>query len=754
MEEEKRMDGVLPSLEETAPGDMEALYAELEEKSLRCNPGLNRARLRAAYEYARDKHAGQLRKDGSPYISHPLSAAIICTGMGLDEDSIIACLLHDVIEDTDATHEEVARLFGGEVADLVEGVTKLTRVVYTTKEEAQMENLRKMLLAMSKDIRVILIKIADRLHNMHTMNFQSEAKRREKALETMEIYAPLAHRLGMQRVKWELEDLSLIYLDPIGYQEIVVQLDARMEELSEFMDSIRERIETRLRDLGIQCEVSGRLKHIYSIYRKMAAQNKKFNEILDLCAFRVIVNSLADCYNVLGQIHELYTPIPGRFKDYIATPKPNMYQSIHTSVIGSEGIPFEVQIRTWEMHHTAEYGIAAHWKYKDGIQGKADEEKFAWIRSLLEAQQDTEAPEFLADLKVDMFADEVFVFTPKGDVINLPAGATPIDFAYAIHSQVGNHMTGAKVNGRIVSFDRVLENGDIVEVSTSPSAKGPARDWIVLAKSATARTKIRQWFKKERREENILRGRAAMEAAFRHAGLSLDVLEDEEIVSGALKKLAVTSLDDLYAAVGYGGMTTVRAVNRIKEELQKGQKEKIQPEDLLTREPAAPRSGGVDGVLVGDLENCLVKFSRCCTPVPGDPIVGFITKGYGVSIHRKDCANYTRAQGDAKEKSRWVPVEWADTAGRQYTAALNITADARQNLILDIVTAMNAEKVGVTSLNIRETGGGVAIAFLTVLVRSADVLYLAIRHLRNIRGVRDVLRPGSEPEPGERGARG
>jgi len=748
------MDGVLPSLEETAPGDMEALYAELEEKSLRCNPGLNRARLRAAYEYARDKHAGQLRKDGSPYISHPLSAAIICTGMGLDEDSIIACLLHDVIEDTDATHEEVARLFGGEVADLVEGVTKLTRVVYTTKEEAQMENLRKMLLAMSKDIRVILIKIADRLHNMHTMNFQSEAKRREKALETMEIYAPLAHRLGMQRVKWELEDLSLIYLDPIGYQEIVVQLDARMEELSEFMDSIRERIETRLRDLGIQCEVSGRLKHIYSIYRKMAAQNKKFNEILDLCAFRVIVNSLADCYNVLGQIHELYTPIPGRFKDYIATPKPNMYQSIHTSVIGSEGIPFEVQIRTWEMHHTAEYGIAAHWKYKDGIQGKADEEKFAWIRSLLEAQQDTEAPEFLADLKVDMFADEVFVFTPKGDVINLPAGATPIDFAYAIHSQVGNHMTGAKVNGRIVSFDRVLENGDIVEVSTSPSAKGPARDWIVLAKSATARTKIRQWFKKERREENILRGRAAMEAAFRHAGLSLDVLEDEEIVSGALKKLAVTSLDDLYAAVGYGGMTTVRAVNRIKEELQKGQKEKIQPEDLLTREPAAPRSGGVDGVLVGDLENCLVKFSRCCTPVPGDPIVGFITKGYGVSIHRKDCANYTRAQGDAKEKSRWVPVEWADTAGRQYTAALNITADARQNLILDIVTAMNAEKVGVTSLNIRETGGGVAIAFLTVLVRSADVLYLAIRHLRNIRGVRDVLRPGSEPEPGERGARG
>ena len=743
-EDVKRIDGALPSPDSAKADDMERLYAELVEKSRHYNPNLDEARVRKAYEYARDKHGSQLRKDGSPYISHPLATASICAGMGLDEDSIIACLLHDTIEDTDATYEEVSKLFGSEVADLVEGVTKLTRVVYTTKEEAQMENLRKMLLAMSKDIRVILIKIADRLHNMHTMNFQSEAKRREKALETMEIYAPLAHRLGMQRVKWELEDLSLIYLDPIGYQEIVVQLDARMEELSEFMDKIQGRIKQRMNDCGVACEVSGRLKHIYSIYRKMMAQNKKFNEILDLCAFRVIVDSVPDCYNVLGQIHELFTPIPGRFKDYIATPKPNMYQSIHTSVIGSEGIPFEVQIRTQEMHHTAEYGVAAHWKYKDGIQGKADEDKFAWIRSLLEAQQDTDAPEFLSELKVDMFSDEVFVFTPKGDVINLPAGATPIDFAYSIHSQVGNHMTGAKVNGRIVSFDRVLENGDIVEVSTSPTSKGPGRDWIALAKSATARTKIRQWFKKEKREENILRGRAAVEASLKHAGISTDVLADTELMAAVEKRLAVTSLDDLFAAVGYGGMTTVRCLNRIKEELARSQKEnRVQPEDLLVKEPER-RSGGVDGVLVGDLDNCLVKFSRCCTPIPGDSVVGFITRGFGVSIHRKDCQNYRKALRDPAEGQRWVPVQWADTAGRQYTAALDITAEARQNLILDIVTAMNAEKVGVTSLNIRETGDGGAIAFLTVLVKDLETLNGAIRHLRGIRGVRDVLRPGGE----------
>ena len=606
-----------------------------------------------------------------------------------------------------------------------------------------MENLRKMLMAMARDIRVILIKIADRLHNMQTMNFQSEAKRREKALETMEIYAPIAHRLGMQRMKWELEDLSLLYLDPIGYQEIIVQLDQRRQELEDFMARIREKITARMEECGIRCEVSGRMKHIYSIYRKMYSQNKQFSEVLDLCAFRVIVDSIADCYNVLGQIHDLFNPLPGRFKDYIATPKPNMYQSIHTTVIGTEGIPFEVQIRTYEMHHTAEYGVAAHWKYKDGITALGDEEKFAWIRSLLEAQQDTEAGEFVHELKIDMFADEVFVFTPRGDVINLPAGATPIDFAYSIHSQVGNHMTSARVNGRIVSFDHKLENGDIVEVVTSPNAKGPARGWINLAKSATARTKIRQWFKREKREENILRGRAALEAEMKHQGLNPDLLTDPELLPIVLKKLAVTSLDDLYAAVGYGGMTAVRSVNRFKEELNRVQKQDklLQQAEKLTQQPAHQASeASVKGVRVSDLDNCLVKFSRCCTPVPGDDVVGFITRGLGVSVHRKECTNYRSSV--EKGESRWVRVSWGDTAGSVYPAALTVDAVGRQNLIIDIATALNAEKVTITSMNIREIQGGGAVAYLTVTVHDREELNAAIRRLRGVRGVRDVVRPG------------
>ena len=723
--------------------DTEKRYEELEKRALSYNPGLDKARLRAAYDYARVKHEGQLRKDGSPFVTHPLEVAHNCAEMGLDEDSLIAALLHDTIEDTDASHEEIARLFGESVAELVEGVTKLTRVTYTSKEEEQMENLRKMLMAMARDIRVILIKIADRLHNMQTMNFQTEAKRREKALETMEIYAPIAHRLGMQRVKWELEDLSLLYLDPIGYQEIVVQLDRRRKELEDFMARIREKIIARLEECGIRGEVSGRMKHIYSIYRKMFSQNKQFSEVLDLCAFRVIVDNIADCYNVLGQIHDLFNPIPGRFKDYIATPKPNMYQSIHTTVIGSEGIPFEVQIRTYEMHHTAEYGVAAHWKYKDGITALGDEEKFAWIRSLLEAQQDTEAGEFVHELKIDMFADEVFVFTPRGDVINLPAGATPIDFAYSIHSQVGNHMTSARVNGRIVSFDHKLENGDIVEVVTSPNAKGPARGWINLAKSASARTKIRQWFKREKREENILRGRAAMEAEMKHQGLNPDLLSDPELLPIVLKKLAVTSLDDLYAAVGYGGMTAVRSVNRFKEELNRVQKQDkvLQQAEKLTQQPAPqPSEASVKGVRVSDLDNCLVKFSRCCTPVPGDEVVGFITRGLGVSVHRKDCSNY-RSSGE-KGGGRWVRVTWGDTAGSVFSAALTVDAVGRQNLIIDLATALNAEKVTITSMNIRETQGGGAVAHLTVMVHDLNELNSAMRRLRGLRGVKDVVRPG------------
>ncbi|MEG0764630.1 MAG: bifunctional (p)ppGpp synthetase/guanosine-3',5'-bis(diphosphate) 3'-pyrophosphohydrolase, partial [Pseudoflavonifractor sp.] len=513
-------------------------YQALEEKIKAYSPTLDTQRLFAAFTYADNAHSGQLRKDGSPFVTHPLAVAEIVADLELDTDSIIAAMLHDCIEDTAATHEEIAKLFGTPVAELVEGVTKLTRVQYTSKEEEQMENLRKMLMAMAKDIRVILIKICDRLHNMRTMNYQSARKQKEKALETMEIYAPIAHRLGMQKIKWELEDLSLQYLDPVGYQEIAAELAARSSAHEEFLASIQRRITDRLEEDGVKCTVYGRVKHIYSIYRKMFAQNKTLDEIFDLYAVRVIVDDIPACYNVLGCIHDLFKPVLGRFKDYIGTPKPNMYQSLHTTVIGREGIPFEVQIRTWEMHHTAEYGIAAHWKYKQGMANSklGTEESFEWVRKLLESQQDADAEEFVRTMKIDMFADEVFVFTPQGDVINLPAGATPIDFAYSIHSAVGNHMTGAKVNGRIVTFDSTLKNGDIVEVITTKSAHGPSRDWMKICKSNEARNKIRQWFKKERREENIATGRSAFESELRHQGLTMTAITADDVLPAILKK--------------------------------------------------------------------------------------------------------------------------------------------------------------------------------------------------------------------------
>lgn len=480
------------------PLDPDKMFAALEEKIKNSGVEMDMGRIRAAYDMARLAHSGQLRRDGSPYVTHCVAAADISVDMGLDEDSVVAALLHDVIEDTQLTHHDIARQFGEPVANIVEGVTKLTRVQYTSKEDEQMENLRKMLMAMAKDIRVILIKIADRLHNMRTMAYQTEEKQRIKSLETMEIYAPIAHRLGMQRAKWELEDLALMYLDPTGYNEIMQTLQERMPTLEAFMNDVEGQIKRRLEEEGMHASVYSRIKHIYSIYRKMYAQKLDINGIFDLCAFRVIVDTIPDCYNVLGIIHDMFKPVPGRFKDYISTPKPNMYQSVHTTVIGSQGIPFEVQIRTWEMHRTAEYGIAAHWKYKIGDSGvkTGDEEKFAWVRRLLESQQESDATDFFHNLKIDMFADEVFVFSPKGDVINLPAGATPIDFAYSIHSAVGNSMVGASVNGRIVTFDHVLQNGDIVEVRTAKNAPGPSRDWLNIAKSGSARTKIKQWFKR------------------------------------------------------------------------------------------------------------------------------------------------------------------------------------------------------------------------------------------------------------------
>ena len=489
-------------------------YNELERHVLSYNPALDKALLYKAYCYAAKAHEGQTRKDGSPYITHPLAVANIVADLKLDTDSLCAALLNDCIEDTKSTHEDISREFSPIIADLVEGVTKLTRINYVSMEEKQMENLRKMLMAMSKDIRVILVKLCDRLHNMRTMQYQTPAKQREKSRETLEIYAPIAHRLGMQRIKWELEDLSLKYLDPIGYQEIEDALAKQEQRNKEFMVATKVRIQHRMEDEGIHCTITSRIKHIYSIYRKMFAQQKTLGEIFDLCAFRVIVDDIPDCYNVLGLIHDMYNPVPGRFKDYISTPKPNLYQSLHTTVIGTAGIPFEVQIRTWEMHETAEYGVAAHWKYKEGLANSqvSGENTFEWVRRLLESQEDTDAEEFVGSLKVDLFSDQVFVFTPQGEVKGLPAGSTPIDFAYSIHSAVGNHMTGAKINGRIVPFETKLSNGDIVEILTSKSAKGPSRDWMKLCKSNEARNKIRQWFKKERRADNIIHGRSAFES--------------------------------------------------------------------------------------------------------------------------------------------------------------------------------------------------------------------------------------------------
>ena len=736
----------------SAPLDPDAMFTALEDKIISSGAKMDMERIRAAYEMAHSAHEGQLRRDGSPYVTHCVAAADIAVDMGLDEDSIVASLLHDVIEDTSVTYDDIEKQFGSVVADLVEGVTKLTRVQYTSKEDEQMENMRKMLLAMTKDIRVILIKIADRLHNMRTMAYQSEEKQRSKSLETMEIYAPLAHRLGMQRAKWELEDLALLYLDPAGYKEITGVLDAKMPMLEEFMAKVQKEIEDRLAEENLNASIYCRIKHIYSIYRKMYAQKLDLNGIFDLCAFRVIVDSIPDCYNVLGIIHDMYKPVPGRFKDYISTPKPNMYQSVHTTVIGSEGIPFEVQIRTWEMHRTAEYGIAAHWKYKMGDPAvkAGDEESYAWIRRLLESQQDSDASDFFHNLKIDMFADEVFVFSPKGDVINLPAGATPIDFAYSIHSGVGNTMVGASVNGRIVTFDHVLQNGDIVEIRTSKSAPGPSRDWLNMAKSGSARTKIKQWFKKERREENITTGRDMFEAEVRSQGLSMADFMDEDVLPALLKRVSFTTADDLFAAIGYGGITATKAVNRMHDELIRSQK-LIDKKTVLDRvNEAAERRNQqsqklmkpVHGVLVAGLDNCLIKFSRCCTPIPGDSIVGFITRGQGVSIHRSDCSNYLSRRHTPEDKGRWISVSWADQTSDSYTTSFMVVSKERRGLVMDIATVLNALNAKVRSLNAWDTDDGQTLVSVSLEVKGLEELRGIMNRLGAIAGVSAVTRNG------------
>ena len=709
-------------------------YESMMQAITRYAPSTDLEVIQRAYEYADEKHKNQLRKAGEPYIIHPLAVAEIVAEIGLDTDAITAALLHDCLEDTDASFEEISRMFGETVANLVEGVTKLTRVQYSTMEEQQMENLRKMFMAMSKDIRVILIKIADRLHNTRTLQYQTPAKQISKSMETMEVYAPLAHRLGMQKIKWELEDTSLQYLDPEGYQEIIDYLKKNEDSANSFMNAIQSKITDRLASVGIHGSIYGRIKHTYSIYRKMRAQNKTIDELYDLYAFRVIVDNIADCYNVLGHIHDLFNPIPGRFKDYISSPKPNMYQSLHTTVIGSQGIPFEVQIRTWEMHQTAEYGVAAHWKYKQHA-GEGSEKEFEWVRRLLENQQDVEADDYIHSLKVDMFDDEVFVFTPKGKVISLPAGSTPIDFAYAIHSAVGNSMIGAKVNNRIASYDAPLHNGDIVEILTSKSAKGPSRDWLNICQSNQARVKIKQWFKREKREENIVRGKASFEAELRHAGVDPDILQNAEILPVILKKVSFECLDDMYAAIGYGGLTAAKAVGRIRDDLTKATRT-LAPKPLARQGTPAVNSSGV---IVEDIGSCMIKFSRCCTPVPGDEIIGFITKGYGVSVHRKDCPN-ARAALDPAQKGRWVKVTWAEAPDVMFSTSLEIEADDRDGLMLDVATILTSLRLRTSEMSARSVGGGTAIVCLRFGVHNLTELENVRTRLRGISGVHNVER--------------
>ncbi len=703
-------------------------------------PGADMALIDRAVDYANQKHKLQKRKDGSPYIIHPLAVAQIVAEMGLDCDAILGALLHDCIEDTDASHEDIEKIFGPTVAELVEGVTKLTRANFSSSEQAQMENLRKMFMAMSKDIRVVLIKIADRLHNMRTMQYQTPEKQIQKCRETMDVYAPLAHRLGMQKIKWELEDTALRYLAPMEYNEIMSYLQAHKEKDEAFMRTIQDKITQRLTSVGIHNTTYGRIKHVYSIYRKMLAQGKTIDELYDIYAFRVIVDTIPDCYNVLGHVHDLFSLVPGRFKDYISTPKPNMYQSLHTTVIGSQGIPFEVQIRTWQMHETAEYGIAAHWKYKQGT-GTGTEKDFEWVRRLLESQQDSDAEEFVQSMKIDMFDDEVFVYTPKGRIVSLPAGSTPIDFAYAIHSGVGNSMIGAKVNNRIANIDTTLKNGDIVEVLTSKSAKGPSRDWLTICKSNQARTKIKQWFKKEKREENIVHGKASFESEMKRVGLPLTAATDPELEGQLLKKLSFDTWDDMFAAIGYGGLTAAKAVGRIRDDINKALKqqtaEKLPQSPLRFRpdsEAVTQNRHAVNGVIVEDIDSCMIKFAKCCTPVPGDPIVGFITKGFGVSIHRADCPNAQNRE-DPRQAARWVRVRWATQEEQPFETTLELDCITRDGLILDVAMVLSTARVRVKEMSGKDLPGGRSAITIRFEVKDVAELESVRTKLLNIRDV-------------------
>jgi len=702
------------------------------------------ALIRRAFEWCVNAHEGQLRSSGEAYYFHPFHVCEIIISLGMDSQSIAAALLHDVVEDTPIALEEIEESFGEEVALIVDGVTKIGRIFFSTKEQQQAESLRKMLVAMAKDIRVIVIKLADRLHNMRTLDAMPEQKRRDVALETMEVYAPIAHRLGIRAVKEELEDRALFYLDPVAYGEIENLLKIKKHEREEIIKEIRARVEERLGEnlSGASVTFQGRVKSINGIYRKMYVQGKDFDEIYDIYAIRIITNTVTDCYNILGIMHDMFRPIPNRFKDYISTPKPNMYQSLHTTVISREGVPFEIQIRTWDMHHTAEFGIAAHWKYKEGIteNNTKMEERLAWIRQLIDSQQESEdATDIISTIKVDLAPEDVFAVTPKGDVINLPVGATIVDFAFAIHSAVGIKMVGAKVDGKIVPINHVIETGEIIEILTSNQAgRGPSRDWLKIAVTGQAKSKIRSWFKKEKRPENIVTGKAEFERELKQWGLNISDDLVLELLESAFKKQKLDNIEDFYAAIGYGGITLSKIMPRLKDEFNKQSKAKAPIAASAVIKPKTAKSS--DGVIVEGIDNCLIKFSKCCTPLPGDEIVGFITRGHGVSIHKRDCNNVPRDLSLATEPDRWLNAHWAGGKRDNFTSSLQIMGVDREGMLLDVTTVIYNLRVPLHAINARQVKNGNCVVNITVSAESVEHLKNIISRLEKIHGVFSVDR--------------
>ena len=725
-------------------------YEELKKIIAESGKEYDREQIEAAYRLAEEKHREQKRSSGEPYIIHPLSVAAILVGLGMDSQSVMAGLLHDVVEDTDCTLEDIQKQFGKEVALLIDGVTKLGKIPYSSREEQQAENLRKMLMAMAEDIRVIIIKFADRMHNLSTLEYMSPQKQRDKAVECLEVYAPIAHRLGIRTVKEYMEDVSLKYLDPLAYREIEDDLASRSNSSKQFIEDTKALIRSRVEESIPDVYIEGRVKSVYGIYRKMFIQGKAFDEIYDVFAVRVIVDTIEDCYNVLGIIHDMFQPLPNRFKDYISMPKPNMYQSLHTTVITKAGVPFEVQIRTWEMHHTAEYGIAAHWKYKLGMSAKdsdnaALDDRLAWIRQMLENQAESEdVTDLVHSIKSDLIPEEVFVFTPRGDVINLPLGSTVIDFAYAIHSAVGNRMIGAKVDKRIVPLDYKVKTGEIIEILTTKEAgKGPNRDWLTLVRTSEARNKIRAWFKKEKRDENIVEGKAELEREFKRSNIQLTRELMDYMIESVGKRHNCATEDDFYAAIGYGGIQLWKVLPRIKEEAQRLQKSASpdQPQELPPPTTPEPKGRVASGVLVDGMDNCLIKFSRCCNPLPGDEIIGFITRGFGVSIHKRSCSNVPRDLTQCPEPERWVNAHWAGDVKDDFKSTLHILAVDRGGLLADVTQQLSNMKIFIHALNSRqERGSGNAIISATISINGLPQLQNIIERLGKIPGVISIDR--------------